>query len=138
MPLDPFVWAKPTLIRVVDGRTGKPVFTWRYDAPDGFWVKFRSGSHHLGGYQEYIIKRSDGVRAFVWGADTSVLHTYLPELVGWGIELSYPTHFQVVGYNEEFPVVSVHRELVSLFQRDAKNFSTPPWDDDELPLATFP
>jgi hypothetical protein len=108
---------------------------WRYDAPDGFWVEFTSGSHHLGGYQEYVIRRGDGARAFVWGADTSILHAYLPELGGgaWVVELSYPTHFQVVGYNE-FHVVSVHGELLSLWKSDTKDFSTP----DALPLATLP
>jgi len=77
----------------------------------------------------------DGARAFVWGADTSILHEYLPELAGGEIELSYPTHFQVVEYNEDFSVVSVHKELLSLFQRDARDSSTP---EDAVSLPVLP
>jgi hypothetical protein len=136
MPLD--TTQKPSLVRVdEDGDSGNPVFVWRYTAPDGFWVEFRSGSHHLGGYQEYILINDNGSRAFVWGADTSILHTYLPELGGgtWEVELAYPTHFQVSGYNEDFSVVDIHRELATLFYRGAKDFATP---EEALPVATLP
>jgi len=123
---------KPELVRV-DMSGEKPVYHWRYEAPDGFLVEFTSGSLHLEGFQEYIIRRKDGVRAFVWGADTSIIHDYISEMDGnWEIEVAYPTHFQVVGYAEGFPMKSVHKELVALFAKDSKDLST---GYDEVLLA---
>jgi len=113
----PGAFNPPKLVFVEEDEWGNSVYHWRYEAPDGFWVEFTSGSLHLEGFQEYIIRRRDGVRAFVWGADTSIIHDYISEMDGnWEIEVAYPTHFQVVGYAEGFPMKSVHKELVALRQ----------------------